>query len=783
MILYKNNTKGFIRDVEEDRVTDRVEASFERKLGRRVNPNERKSWINSINFIGKRVRRARLSDHCGILIEYVLPSSSKRIDFLICGEGAQKNKNLVIVELKQWATAESTEKRDLVQTWLGGGFTETPHPSYQARSYRLYLQDFVEGVDTGEGNIRPHSCAYLHNYSERHPEPLKNQKYQKLVQDTPLYFKDDHQKLEQFLHRHLYRGRGEPILYEIEAGRIRPSKRLIDHVTSMFQGNEEFVLLDEQKVAYETAFNIAKEAQSQSTCIITGGPGTGKSVISVNLLGGLLREELNVAFVAPNASFREAMIHKLAQNHPKTRLRNIFSGSSSFVDAQENIYDALIVDEAHRLKNNMAFMYQGENQIEDILKAAEVVIFFVDDAQRIRPEDIGSVDAIKQASAKFDAHIHQVELNAQFRCAGAEGYVNWLDNTLQIRDTANYDGWDQKDFEFRIFKDPKRMYRKIRQKDAAGQRARMLAGYAWDWTSKKQGNPDAEVEDIQIPKHGFSMPWNSRKLGNTWAIEDEGLEQVGCVHTAQGLEFDYVGVIIGNDLRFDTETMTYYTEWDAYKDRNGKQTLQENPKELNKLVRNIYKILMSRGMKGCYVYFMDSAVEACFRERLKVATEELEPMPEPVLYENALPLLDLRTAADAGYESLSGYFGYEENFETMPVEGGPFREKQFLVRAEGNSMEPRISNGDLCLFNPYRGGSRNGKIVLVRFREFAGDAPVALIKKYESYRRAPEEGSSLGRAERIILSSLNHDHDDILLQETGDVEIIGVFEDTVTPLF
>jgi len=563
----------------------------------------------------KVVRRADLSDTCGVLLEYIVPNTSGRIDFLISGEDEKKSQNFVIIELKQWETALATDKDGVVRTYLGGGINDTTHPSYQAHSYATFLKDFNESIYLG--SISSFACAYLHNYKQQNPEPLNAEIYSSIIKEAPIYYKDDYEKLEKFLHEHVRFGKGEEILYKIESGKIRPSKKLIEHVEKMFNGNQTFILLDEQKVAFETALSIALKATKKSVVLIKGGPGTGKSVISVNLLGRLLKEKMNVNFIAPNASFRDVMINKLAQNESVTRLKNLFKGSAGFVNADKNTFDVLVVDEAHRLKKKGAYMYQGINQIEDIIKSARTSIFFIDDNQMIRPDDIGSVSEIKKAASAAGAEIHEVELIAQFRCAGAEGYLNWLDNTLQIKDTANFDGWEQKDFEFRIFDDPNTLREAIKEKHDAKFDARILAGYAWEWTSADEGNKDGQVADITIPEFDFTMPWNSRRVGTTWAIDPSGIEQAGCIHTSQGLEFDYVGVLVGNDLRFNPDTLDYHAHWMSYKDSTGKKGLKDNPEELTKLIKNIYKTLMSRGMKGCYVYFVDKAMANYFRSRMR----------------------------------------------------------------------------------------------------------------------------------------------------------------------
>lgn len=615
MILYQGIAREFIEAVETNKIVSKLEDAFRNKLGRKLPPNEISAYTNSLSFMERVVRRSGIADDCGIFIEYIIPLTSNRIDFLIAGEDEKGNKNFIIIELKQWQDAQPTGSEGVVVTALGRGMRETTHPSYQAHSYKLFLSDFNENISNG--NIQAYACAYLHNYKKKDPEPLIEAPYENNVKEAPIYFRDDQSKLEEFLAKYVKQGKGSDILYQIESGKIKPTKKLINHVSELFKGNQEFILLDEQKVAYEKARSVANDTSKKSVVIIKGGPGTGKSVISVNLLGQLLKDDLNVVFVAPNSSFREVMVDRLTHDHSKVRVKNLFKGSGGFVDTDPNTFDALVVDEAHRLKKFGAFMYRGVNQIEDIVRACKTAIFFIDDDQAIRPEDIGSVDEIKRVANEYNAEIHEIELVAQFRCSGAEGYINWLNDMLHIKETGNFDGWDKGEYEFKIFDDPNELRNAIKRKHDEGQNARILAGYAWKWTSPTEGNANAEVDDVEIPEFDFRMPWNSRKIGTTWAVDQSGIDQVGCIHTSQGLEFDYVGVIVGDDLSFDPNTLSYITDHDKYKDAQGKRGLRDNPKELNRFVRNIYKILMTRGMKGCYVYFTDDKTKEYFKSRMK----------------------------------------------------------------------------------------------------------------------------------------------------------------------
>ncbi len=617
MFIYSSNALDFRKAVDTNQITEKIETSFIQKMGKRPTRGEKSAWNNSMRFMESVIRNSRVADDCGILIEYNIPATSRRIDFIIAGTNEEGQENFIVVELKQWDQAQSTDKDGVVVAFVGGNHREMAHPSYQAWSYRQQLSDMNEAIYIND--LQGYACAYLHNYREAQPEPLKAAQYQNIIRQTPLFFSEDYDKLQKFMYKHVGKGKGINLLYLIENGKIRPSKKLIDHIGRLFNGNQAFVLLDEQKVAYETILHLAKKADQKTTIIVQGGPGTGKSVVSMNAFGGLLKERLNVKFVAPNASFRDVMVEMLTSQNlkGKMRIRSLFTGSSSFYDAPENFFDVLIVDEAHRLKNKQAYQYLGENQVEDVIKAAKVSVFFIDDGQRIRPEDIGTVAEIQTKAEAYHAEVHHIALTAQFRCSGAEGFLNWIDDVLQIKETGNFNGWDKEAFEFRLCDTPNELYRIIQEKNSLGHRARMLAGFAWPWT--KERNHNGEVPDVAIEEHDFSMPWNSRSFRSTWAIKEDGVGQIGCVHTSQGLEFDYVGIIIGNDLKYDSAEMKLYADYDEYKDVAGKKGLRHDRDKLTELVKNIYKILMSRGMKGCYVFCRDREMQAYFRKRLENA--------------------------------------------------------------------------------------------------------------------------------------------------------------------
>lgn len=612
MIIYQNDVTSFLSSVDDNTISDKISEKFYERFGRKVGSSEISAWDNSLQRMSGVIRSSKIPMDCGVMIEYCINPTNLRIDFVVSGHDDQGNKNFVIIELKQWSPQSVTCVDGVFVVQYRGGKGISVHPSYQAHSYKEYLADMNETVYSGQ--VRVESCSYLHNYRPIDGDPINSEEYGELLLDTPVFLHGDEEKLNEFLRKYVSKGAGKEILYEVENGRIRPSKKLVEYIDQLMKGNKVYTLLDKQMIAYANILSAVRKSTSNMTLIINGGPGTGKSVVAVNALVALARD-YNVRFVTPNAAFRTAIIKSL---DPKlkigdNRAKVLFSGSVQFTKRSRD-FDVIIVDEAHRLKSKGAYMYSGEGQVEDIIRSSRVSIFFVDDQQRIRPDDEGSMQFIRDTAIKCGNEIKEIRLDIQFRCSGADGYINWLDHTLQIQDTANYDKWEDGIFEFEIMNDPNEVYSKICELSRSGQKARMLAGYAWKWSMKT----NETINDVSIPECGFSMPWNSRVLREEWAIRDDTIGQIGSIHTSQGLEFDYVGVIIGNDLKFDPASGKVYASYDDYYDSKGKTGLKYDPDRLSLYVKQIYKVLLTRGIKGCFVYVRNPELRQYLMSRYRL---------------------------------------------------------------------------------------------------------------------------------------------------------------------
>lgn len=618
MIVYNATKTEFLNDVLSNEIENIVLKNVKLKLNRGVSISEIKSWASSLSYMDRIMQDNMIPNDCGIAIEYQIPQTGKRIDFIISGQNEDNTDAVILIELKQWSEARLTSKDSIVETFVGGRVGEHTHPSYQAWSYATLLKGFNEVVY--KENIQLHPCAYLHNYAE--DGVIRNEFYAEYINKAPVFLKSDAIKLRDFIKKYVKYGDRSNILYRIENGKIKPSKMLADSITKMIKGNQEFVMIDDQKVVYENAIALAKHAseKNKQVLIVKGGPGTGKSVVAINLLVELTRLGLLTQYVSKNAAPRAVYEARLTGSLKATEIRNMFRGSGAFIDSPANEYDALIVDEAHRL-NRFSGLYSnmGENQIKEIIHASKFAIFFLDEDQRVTLKDIGQKEEIIKWAHLSGAGITELELNSQFRCNGSDGYLAWLDNTLQIRETVNQD-LTGIDYDFRVLDNPAELRGLIFEKNNINNRARLVAGYCWKWPSKK----DFNAYDIEFPEYDFRMKWNLTEDGSTWIISPKSVNEVGCIHTCQGLEVDYIGVIIGEDLIVRNGLVITDATKRASSDnsvKGYKKLLKENPDEakekLDLIIKNTYRTLMTRGMKGCYVYCVDDETREWFKNGLK----------------------------------------------------------------------------------------------------------------------------------------------------------------------
>lgn len=649
-VLYQAPQSQFISEVERNMVSQKMRHTAE-QAGIHSAENEIASWENNAPHV------ARLLTQCGakdsyVTFEFLVPFSRKRIDCMIYGTGEDDSENVIHIELKQWSnktvgiadsdgnfTADDTANRQPddvvfnVEAFTGHANRIVAHPSQQVKGYQGYLSNFIEVFSNHEVSLT--GLAYCYNYAKNaSPSYLYDSKYSTLLSQYPTYAKDQFDELTEKLTGLLKKGAGLSIFNKVIQSPIRPSKKLLNEVTSMIEQGDTsaFSLLEDQIVARNMILDKirpllnSKGKFQKSVILVKGGPGTGKTVIALHILAELSRYQLSVQYATKSKPLLEGVRHQI---RPKARL--LFHNVTSYVPAttDENALDVILVDEAHRIENFTIDRYRPERsetgmpQVDTIIRAAKVSVFFIDDRQAIRGREIGSAELIREAAKRWNAKIEECELTSQFRCNGSDNYMDWLEQVLYNKPITS--SFKLEDFDLKIFSDPQTMYDAlVEQNNKPGQTARLMAGFCWPW-SKEVVNGDL-VKNVQIGN--FAMPWETndgvpyQKLTKKyprwyeWAYKPLGIEQVGCIYTAQGFEFDYAGVIIGEDLRYNPVSKQIFTDKTACKDPVLRQNRQEAIMTFDDYVRNIYRVLMSRGMKGCFLYICDENLRNYMKQLL-----------------------------------------------------------------------------------------------------------------------------------------------------------------------
>ena len=616
MIVYENTVEKFTEDVVLNRITDRLSESLKEKHLSGGSYSEQNAWNYSLRFVKDILNTKDIPGECQVAIEYNIPQTSKRVDFMILGQGSDQTDHVVIIELKQWSKVEKVNDvfRHSVKSDLRG-HEPVAHPSYQAYTYKSLILNY--GGDDGLKKESLNPCAYLHNMSEEYRSVLEDEIYSEWTEEAPVFLKSDVLKLRKFVSQYITaKAHDDQLLYKIDYGRIRPTKSLQDSLDSMLCGNKEFVMIDEQAVAYDFIMNAIRKAQSdmkKHVIIIQGGPGTGKSVLAVNVLADSISKlGLNASYITKNSAPRSCYQSLLAKGDAKKMvdLKLAFRSPHSLPNTPPDGIDVGIFDEAHRMQKK-PYMYKGEDMLQDAIAASRVSVFFVDDDQRIAVNDCYSVDTIKRYAIGAGAVLETENpfvLQSQFRCNGSDGYIAFIDDVLELRRTAN-PNLDKDSFDFRVFDRPDVLRDSLRLLNQVRNKSRMCAGYCFDWNVKNhRGEWDIVIDD-------FEAKWNLED-DKIFAINPESFEQVGCIHTVQGMEFDYVGVIIGKDLIYRDGHVCTDKSAISKDDRSSKIRSCKDLKLADRLIRNTYKVLLTRGQKGCFVYCADEALRDYLKKRV-----------------------------------------------------------------------------------------------------------------------------------------------------------------------
>ena len=492
MIVYSATKAEFNNDVIMNSISDKI---LNKLLENNIHGGqdaEYRAWQNSLNFMKNVLDDNEFDDDIRVAIEYQIPRTSKRVDFIIAGADNNNKNNVIVVELKQWEKVEKIDNEMLhsVKAFTGGANRMVSHPSYQAYSYAVFIRNSSEQVQDEDIKIIP--CAYLHNYDEKYLDQLNDEIYKIWYEEAPFFIKNKVIDLRNFIKKYITKKSSDgDLLYKIDNGRIRPSKALQDCLVSLMKGNKEFMLLDEQAVVYDMCIKTMNQClkdMKKRTIIIQGGPGTGKSVLAINLLKQYISKGYNASYVTKNSAPREAYLSLLSKSDLKKQvnIKQLFRSPFGLCKVPSNFYDCLIIDEAHRLVKQMYGDFQGQNQIKECINASLLTIFLIDENQKITTKDIGSIDEIKYWSKELNSRVilnEETTLTSQFRCNGSDQYIQLLNNILQIGEPVDID-INELNFDIKIFDDPNELREELRKKNEINNKARMVAGYCYDWDVK-----------------------------------------------------------------------------------------------------------------------------------------------------------------------------------------------------------------------------------------------------------------------------------------------------------
>jgi DUF2075 family protein/DNA replication protein DnaC len=627
MKLYAGTTEQFRADAQMHRIAEKLRAEYTAQIGHRPSPNEVASWQNSLMALSMLVDQAALNDH-GIILEYQLGNTSRRLDAMLTGHAATSAENAVVVELKQWSDGSigPSTADNCVELYVGKQVRRVLHPSVQVGGYQQWLLD-NHSVFYETDAVALTAVSYLHNLQFDADGELWADRHAEALHRNPLYTGDQSTELAEFLNHHLSAGEGNGVMARVLESTYRPSRKLLEHVAAMIKANSEFVLLDEQRVAFESVLAAARDGYhdaKKSVVLVQGGPGTGKSIIALHLVGELAKRGFNAMHATGSKAFTENMRRVVGARAGQSQ----FNYFNQFGNADANDVDVLILDEAHRLRETSASRFTPKEkrtdlpQVDELIQAAKTTVFFIDDFQTVRPNEVGSTQRILEAAERNGADVSTFELETQFRLAGSKAFLQWVDGMLGLAETIN-PTWDadRETFDFRIVDSVEQLDALIRSKADEGHSARMTAGFCWPWSNP---NPDGTLApDVKVGP--WEMPWNARPdagrlapgipPSNFWASDPNGLNQVGCVYTAQGFEFDYVGVIWGRDLRWDPAT----NDWIGDPSHSYDRPVKSAPRDrFTDLVKRTYRVLLTRGLMGCYLHFEDEGTRDNVLTRIEV---------------------------------------------------------------------------------------------------------------------------------------------------------------------
>ncbi len=590
--------------------------------GHRASPSELRSWDRSLPVLANDLLQAGLG-RVEVIVEHALPLSSRRVDAVLAGQHPRTGRpSYLVVELKQWSAAERWDGEPSLVRVDAYGNRPHLHPVAQVRGYRDYLVQFTRALHELPDCVQ--GAAYLHNALDdsavaslhSYPQDAAGRLFTGAARASFLTY------LTELFDPTVP---GAPYADVLLSSAAAPSRQLLAVAAAEVQEREQFVLLDEQRLAYELVLHEVARAQREdhkSIVLVTGGPGSGKSVIALSLLGELARRGRTVVHATGSRSFTQTL-RKVA-GHRSAGTKALFKYFNDFMRAERNGLDVLLLDEAHRIRETSVSRWTAKDlrreprpQLDELMAAARVPVFLLDEHQVVRPGELGTSQDIEQHAATLGLTVHRVDLDVQFRCGGSAAYIRWVLRLLGL-EAGGPLAWEPDGaFVLETAPNPARLEARLREKLDEGYGARMTAGYCWPWSNPREDG--TLVPDVQVD--GWSKPWNLRgdravagaPPAALWASDEGGFGQVGCVYTAQGFEFDWNGVLLGPDLVWREDRWVMVRA--ANKDPDFRNRDKVSEQEFARLVRNVYKVLLTRGMVGTVVTSVDPETQALL-ERL-----------------------------------------------------------------------------------------------------------------------------------------------------------------------
>ena len=548
MIIYENTLKEFINQCSNNLISDEILKKIRLK-GINVGTSEINSWDQSLPFVADALNYDDVNKDLNVAIEYKFDVTKNRIDFLVFGNDENDKNNIVVIELKQWSDVKNSNKPNYVYAFGGGGYKDYEHPSYQAFRYRKILEGFNSYVQDNDVSVA--SCSYMHNLDNIYEFVLRNRQTFPFIEKSPIFLKDDSTKLKEFVNKYVSKKNRE-LLYYVDNARIRPSKDFSNLMFQAIKGQPIFSLDDNQQNAVSTIIhetNLALDRNKRTTIIIRGGAGTGKSIVAINALGLLLHpndgsKSKNTAYCTTNFTPRTLFSELLIDNdYKKTAIRELFKPLSSFSRASEFDYDCILLDEAHRAYTWKygSGVKRNVDMIDKLFYASRVNVFFIDEDQMVTNDDYLTVERIKKYAKRYNSLVLETDdlkLSSQFRVLGGENYISFINSFLGYENTVTK-FYNNKNYDFKVFDSALDLWEAIQEKQKEFKLTRLLAGYTHDWVSKTN---DA-LYDFNLENGKFKMKWN--KFVNYSYINDSTqFDRIGSIHTIQGVDMDYAGVII-----------------------------------------------------------------------------------------------------------------------------------------------------------------------------------------------------------------------------------------------